>query len=247
MPKSSQYQALAAAGVGAVCFGLVRARASILSSSEAYNNRRKGFCEDITVSGKSGSVELYHNSDSYCSQAARAALCEGLVEWESHHLELHPRGENLEAQLDDGYKFQHLRPSFKQINPWCTVPVLVHDRHPVYESKFIVEYVARNLAKKDILAKDPAHVQRMEFWMEQAYLDNIDGKTAGGSIPMLTARALIQQQASVKLRSIVYYFWNHPCRERAIAVPFVWMLVKLGLRNPPFSSGQHCPSLCRIV
>ena len=225
---------LAAAGVTTACVGMLRLRSSIVESMEAYKNRPKGFRADVTVPGKPGAVELYHNTDSYCSQAARAALYEAEVDWESHHLELHPRGDNLDVQLDDGYKLQHLSPAFKEINPWCTVPVLVHDGHPVYESKFILEYLASHLAKKEILAKDPVHVKRMKFWLEQAYLENLGGKTAGGCIPLLTSKALIQQQKFVKFKTMVHYSWNHPCRDRGFAVPLVWALSNLGLKSARF-------------
>ena len=75
------------------------------------------------------SVELYHNSLSLCSGKVRVVLAEKNIPYKANHIHL----------IETGW-YQNASPEFLKINPGATVPVLVHDGHPVYESHDQVEY-----------------------------------------------------------------------------------------------------------
>ena len=75
-------------------------------------------------------IELYHNVLSGCSAKVRIGLAEKGVRYKSNHIHL----------IETGW-YQTCSPEFKKINPGATVPVLVHQGHPVYESHAQIKYV----------------------------------------------------------------------------------------------------------
>ena len=74
---------------------------------------------------------LYQNGLSLCSKKMRVCLAELDLPYESHDVEL------IETQA-----YENLRPEFLRINPGCTVPVLIHQGHPIYESHEQIVYAA---------------------------------------------------------------------------------------------------------
>ena len=77
--------------------------------------------------------ELYHNALSLCSMKSRVCLAELGIPYESHHVDLIETG-----------AYENIRPAFLAVNPGGTVPVLVHDGHPVYESHEQIRYAAEH-------------------------------------------------------------------------------------------------------
>ena len=80
-------------------------------------------------------VELFYNDLSAHSLKVRVCLSEAGIPFKAHRLALLPW---------DG--FDTKTPAFLAVNPAGTVPVLVHQGHPVYESLEQMIYVAKALA-----------------------------------------------------------------------------------------------------
>ncbi|MEM8937289.1 MAG: glutathione S-transferase N-terminal domain-containing protein, partial [Pseudomonadota bacterium] len=75
--------------------------------------------------------ELYHNSFSLCSKKVRVCLAEAGLPYRAHHINLIETG-----------SYETCSPAFLEINPAGTVPVLVHNGHPIYESHEQIRYMA---------------------------------------------------------------------------------------------------------
>ena len=67
--------------------------------------------------------ELYQNAFSLCAKKARVCLAELGIDYKDHHIDLIETG-----------SYEALTPEFLRVNPGGTVPVLVHNGHPIYES-----------------------------------------------------------------------------------------------------------------
>lgn len=228
-----------AGGVGVTAALGTALRYNIRRSNLAYENRKRGLQSDITLPHE-GPVELYHNSDSFCSQVARACLYEAEIEWTSHHIELHPRGQNLDIQLKNGYQLQNLTDEFLAVNPWGTVPVLVHDGHPVWESHDITNYIAHQLPGGErLLPKEQAQRELMEMWMHEAHFgaDEKGRRLAGNCIPMFTVPHFGKQALHNSLRTSLYTLWKHPIRMRGYMMFALWVLNNISPRNIPVSAG----------
>jgi len=116
-----------------------------------------GLHKEITLPYQE-SVELYHNATSSCSQKVRSCLYEAGVEFKSHALAL-PSSGSYETKM----------PWYLRINPAGTVPVLVHDGHPIYESHEQIVYIDQVLRQKDVPSlrpTDPEKVELMNKWVD---------------------------------------------------------------------------------
>ena len=69
---------------------------------------------------------LYHNSFSLCSKKMRVCLAEYGVAYDSVAIDLIETG-----------SYQNISREFLKVNPAATVPVLLHNAHPVYELSLI--------------------------------------------------------------------------------------------------------------
>jgi len=87
-----------------------------------------GHKPDVTIPHEQ-ELELYHNALSLCSMKSRVCLAELGIPYESHPIDLIETG-----------AYENIRPHFLAVNPGGTVPVLVHDGHPVYESHLQIRY-----------------------------------------------------------------------------------------------------------
>ncbi len=128
--------------------------------------------------------ELYHNALSFCAMKTRVCLAELGIVYKSHHIDLIETG-----------AYENIRAAFLAINPAGTVPVLVHNGHPVYESDRQIHYAAehapRTSAESPRLGlEDPALHDEMERWIALATLTddplNEGDASAGNTIPGLT-------------------------------------------------------------
>ena len=125
--------------------------------------------------------ELYHNAFSLCSMKSRLCLAELRIPYASHPIDLIETG-----------AYQNIRPAFLRVNPAGTVPVLVHEGHPIYESHEQIRYAARHappgcpsLVPADALARE-----EMERWIDRSSISgdpmNQGESSAGNAIPGLT-------------------------------------------------------------
>ncbi len=139
-----------------------------------------GLHPEISVA-HSQEFELYQNAFSLCAKKLRVCLAELEMDYKDHHVDLIETG-----------SYQALTPEFLSVNPAGTVPVLVHNGHPVYESHEQIAYAAEHTTTDVKLIPDDAQQrEEMLVWVHRASLigDNpvADLNTsAGNCIPGLT-------------------------------------------------------------
>ena len=169
------------------------------------------------------SVELYHNSLSLCSGKVRVVLAEKNIPYKANHIHL----------IETGW-YQNASPEFLKINPGATVPVLVHDGHPVYESHDQVEYaeILGNQINKNSPSLKPApnsgFVDDCEYWTAKTVLsDDTDMKgSLGNCIPPLTFIIFATMVQNIEMDKIEYGLKHHPMPER---VGFFKLLKEQGI------------------
>ncbi len=126
--------------------------------------------------------ELYHNALSLCSKKSRLCMSELGLPYRSHHVDLVETG-----------SYEVLSRAFLAVNPAGTVPVLVHNGHPVYESHEQIRYAAEHAPEgaPRLVPDDPGLAAEMEEWIDRSSLFGDDplGNTdasAGNTVPGLT-------------------------------------------------------------
>ena len=105
--------------------------------------------------------ELYHNSLSLCSMKSRLCLEELQIPYKSHPIDLIETG-----------AYENIRAPFLAVNPGGTVPVLVHQGHPVYESHEQIRYASRFASEgsPSLVPDDPGLRAEMEKWIDLSSL-----------------------------------------------------------------------------
>lgn len=160
---------------------------------------------------------LWHNSFSLCSKKVRVCLAELGLPYSSHEIEL----------VETGW-YQNVTAEFLAINPAGTVPVLVHDGHPIYESHDQIVYAAEHAGErgKALLPTEPALRAEMDSWVDASSLvgDPLEGGAAraGHCVPGLTIPLFATTIAAIPVREILKGFRRHPDRKR----PFFFLLLK---------------------
>jgi len=86
-------------------------------------------------------IELWHEWNSVHSFKVRVVLAEKGLEWQDRRVEL--------------LKLEQLDPAYLALNPAATVPTLVHDGRPVYESSIICEYLEETFPQPALMPPDP--------------------------------------------------------------------------------------------
>jgi len=117
-------------------------------------------------------VELHHNMLSSCSQKVRACLGEtGLSHRKIHHV------------LPSSGSWETKKADYLTINPAGTVPVLVHNGHPVYESHEQIVYIDQVLMPGGprLTPTDPDKKALMDKWVESGSM--ILSEVLGASDP----------------------------------------------------------------
>jgi len=117
-------------------------------------------------------VELHHNMLSSCSQKVRACLGEtGLSHRKRHHV------------LPSSGSWETKKADYLTINPAGTVPVLVHNGHPVYESHEQIVYIDQVLMPGGprLTPTDPDKKALMDKWVESGSM--ILSEVLGASDP----------------------------------------------------------------
>ncbi len=96
---------------------------------------------------------LNHNAVSPCSMKTRLCLAELRIPYQSHPIELIETG-----------AYENIRPAFLRVNPAGTVPVLVHQGHPVYESHEQIRYAAEHATPGLTVPLFAAMIDRIPVW-----------------------------------------------------------------------------------
>lgn len=125
--------------------------------------------------------EIYQNSLSICSKKLRICMEELGLPHASHHIEL------IETS-----HYENLSREFLKVNPGFTVPVLLHEGHPVYESHEQIVYAAEHAGAKgaELLGATPAQRAEVARWVDFGAIKGdpmVGGEArAGNSAPGLT-------------------------------------------------------------
>ncbi len=174
---------------------------------------------DKTVSIPHSQIwELYHNDFSLCSKKIRVCLAELDIGYKSHHIDLIETG-----------SYQNLSRAFLKVNPGATVPVLIHQGHPIYESHEQLKYSASHAANPYLLIpKDPEKKSIMEYWVHKTSLVGDDpiaamNDTAGNAIPGLTLPIFSAMMTYIPYYRIAEGLLFHRLKKRAL----FFMVIKL--------------------
>ena len=155
--------------------------------------------------------ELYHNALSLCSMKSRLCLAELKIPYKSHHIDLIETG-----------AYENIRAPFAAINPAKTVPVLLHNGHPVYESHEQIRYAALHAAAgvPSLLPKDPQLRSEMERWVDLSSLTENpfeeSEKSAGNAIPGQTLPLFATMIERIPYRKIAVGFLFHFDKRRPL-------------------------------
>ena len=168
--------------------------------------------------------ELYHNSFSLCSKKVRVCLAELGLPYRSHPIHLIETG-----------AYENVSRAYLRVNPAGTVPVLVHQGHPVYESHDQIMYAAaRGAGGATLLPADPQVRAATERWIDCASLvgDATRGgeQRAGHCIPPLTFPLFATMVRYIPYREIARGLLTHPNKERPL---FFGLLRLRGVRGLP--------------
>jgi glutathione S-transferase len=169
--------------------------------------------------------ELYHNSFSLCSKKLRVCMAELALPYRSHHVHLIETG-----------AYENVRRRYLKINPAGTVPVLIHQGHPVYESHDEIVYAAEHAGAlgEMLLPRDPQTKALVEHWTDCASIvgNALTGleRRAGHCVPGLTFPLFATMVRHIPYREILRGLLTHPNKER----PLFFALLKLRtVRNLP--------------
>ena len=152
--------------------------------------------------------EVYHYAESLCSQMVRIACEEKEIAWGSRPIMLQ------EVSKDGNNLSEH----YLSVNPRGTVPTLVHEGTPVYDSFEIIKYLdAQNADSGERLYPDDAALRSgIEAWVNETALfdDGEFGKSLGMAIPMLSAPLIKHCLKQQSLWQIWSGFRAHPISSR---------------------------------
>ncbi|MEL7536502.1 MAG: glutathione S-transferase family protein [Pseudomonadota bacterium] len=122
--------------------------------------------------------ELYHNALSVCSMKVRVCMAELQIPYKSHHIDLIETG-----------AYETTRAHFRRVNPGGTVPVLVHNGHPIYQSHEQIRYAAQHCPPgvAGLVPDDSTLRQTMEEWIDRSSLTTDPMRnmatSAGNAVP----------------------------------------------------------------
>ena len=161
---------------------------------------------------------LYHNPFSLCSKKVRVCLAEYELDYDSVLIDL----------IETGC-YQNISREFLKVNPAATVPVLLHNGHPIYESHEQLSYVASSVNNGDLLVPQDAQIRQvMDMWVEKTSLLGDDPiaspeATAGNAAPGLTIPIFASMLTKIPVTKIVVGLLFHRIKKRAI----FFLLMKL--------------------
>ena len=100
---------------------------------------------------------LYHNCFSLCSRKVRLCLEELEIEYDQEHIDLIETG-----------KYQVASKDFLKINPGATVPVLLHEGYPIYESHEQIYYLTEESSSSFIIPSAENDKKTMDYWVKKS-------------------------------------------------------------------------------
>ena len=169
--------------------------------------------------------EVYQNRLSICSKKLRVCMAELELPHESHHIEL----------IETGF-YENLSRDFLKVNPGFTVPVLVHNGHPVYESHDQIVYAAAHAGAKgaEMLGESPALRAEVARWVDRGALkgDPFAGgeERVGHCAPGLTIPIFVTMLRYIPWRRLAEGLLFHGDRRR----PILFSVMKVrGLHRLP--------------
>jgi len=181
-----------------------------------------GFQADVVLPHEQA-FELYHNALSLCSMKSRVCLAELGIAYKSHPIDLIETG-----------AYENIRPRFLAVNPAGTVPVLVHNGHPVYESHEQIRYAAAHAppGSPSLVPEDPILRAEMEQWVDRSSLtrDPIHhgDQSAANAVPGITVPLFAAMIDRIATRQILEGLLFHFDKIR----PMLFLTLKvLGLRR----------------
>jgi glutathione S-transferase len=199
---------------------------SLLGAWAWENHRRQrhpvpaGYCAEIVLP-HAAEFELYHNALSLCSMKTRVCLAELEIPYVGHHVDLIETG-----------AYENIRPAFLAVNPGGTVPVLLHDGHPIYESHEQIRYAAAHAphGSPSLIPEDAALRAAMERWIDGSSLtdDPLEhgDESAGNAVPGLTVPLFAAMIDAIPYRRVVEGLLFHFDKRR----PLLFLTLKtLGL------------------
>ncbi len=156
--------------------------------------------------------ELYHNALSLCSKKARVCMAELGVPYRSHPIDLIETG-----------SYENLSRRFLAVNPAATVPVLVHEGHPIYESHEQIRYAADHAppTAPRLVPEDDEQRKAMQEWVDLASLvgdpmAELD-RTAGNAVPGITVPLFAAMIGDIGWGRILEGLLFHIDRRRPLA------------------------------
>ncbi len=162
--------------------------------------------------------ELYHNALSLCSMKARFCMAELRIPYRSHPIDLIETG-----------RYETLGRDFLKVNPGGTVPVLVHEGHPVYESHEQIRYAADHAPPgcPSLVPDDPALREQMQRWVDRSSITedplNHGDLSAGNAVPGLTLPIFAAMIEKIPVHEILVGLLFHWDRVR----PLLFLALKL--------------------
>ena len=150
-------------------------------------------------------------------------MAEKNVEHELRHVDLVETG-----------RYQTVTPEFLAVNPGATVPVLLHDGHPVYESTEQVRYVDEVVGGDDaVRLTPPSLADEVAAWVDRNSLEGFGvlrtkstvasmAKRFGNCVPGLTMPLFATMIQEVPVSEISYGLLRHPDRKR----PAMFLLMR---------------------
>lgn len=161
--------------------------------------------------------ELYHNALSLCSKKARLCMAELGLPYRSHPIDLIETG-----------SYENLSRRFLAVNPAATVPVLVHEGHPIYESHDQIRYAADHApsTSPQLVPDDPEQQALMQRWVDCASITGDpmadQARSAGNAVPGLTVPLFAGMIPDIGWGKILEGLLFHIDRRR----PLVFLLLK---------------------
>ena len=159
---------------------------------------------------------LYHNCFSLCSRKVRLCLEELEIEYDQEHIDLIETG-----------KYQVASKNFLKINPGATVPVLLHEGYPIYESHAQIYYLTKESSSSSLIPDNEKDKTSMNYWVKKSSMvgDPMENQDiyAGNCIGALTFPLFASMIKYININKILFGLINHPLKIRV----FLFIILKI--------------------
>ena len=159
---------------------------------------------------------LYHNCFSLCSRKVRLCLEELEIKYDQEHIDLIETG-----------KYQVASKNFLKINPGATVPVLLHEGYPIYESHEQIYYLTKESSSNSIIPANEKDKNSMDYWVKKSSMvgDPMENQDtyAGNCIGALTFPLFASMIKYININKILFGLINHPLKIRV----FLFIILKI--------------------